>query len=462
MKDLIIFLRVVASIVTLGIVIYFFQLYYFFYQDVIKTENSIVRHQFPLLLPNAKEDYVSTWGAFGDFVGGTLNPFISLTLGLISIFLLYKTMKITHETLNVSQNELANSTKALQESLYAQIEMQQTQALQQFDSVFFSTIDHFSKLEEKLNSKLSDNKLINISILDQIYEDVFAIFRRDLKSARETLLRYDILNQYFISLYQILKLIDKKIDKAYSKKIDFYKTDEVKIKELKQEIYESKKTYSNILRSIVSQKIMQLLAINTVLEFDKYRKYLCIFSFFEHMPLFRFKENNEHNDEEIMDLLFLCISYFHDFEVGGVFYSAFDNSKYLKELMCVNVYKILVDKKYVSMSGVFKDFFGDYERVNISLKYTSPQATSGKSGIYYKVTQYAIEFSLGDYIFDGKYEENIYSVVNRYEINKNIVLSKRGFAFSINDLVEIYIENINKEIVVCKTCELNSYEYLEY
>ena len=104
MSNLKIFCVVVGCIIGLGIFFYFSQLYYFFYQDVIKTENSILRHQIPLVLPNAKEDYVSTWGAFGDFVGGTLNPLI----GFISVLLLFATWNLTRKTLNFTKKELKN------------------------------------------------------------------------------------------------------------------------------------------------------------------------------------------------------------------------------------------------------------------------------------------------------------------------------------------------------------------
>ena len=144
MSNLKIFCVVVGCIIGLGIFFYFSQLYYFFYQDVIKTENSILRHQIPLVLPNAKEDYVSTWGAFGDFVGGTLNPLI----GFISVLLLFATWNLTRKTLNFTKKELKNSNEILN--------------IQQFDTIFWGLLDHLKKLEERL----FENK----GNLDEIYD----------------------------------------------------------------------------------------------------------------------------------------------------------------------------------------------------------------------------------------------------------------------------------------------------
>lgn len=52
----------------------------------------------------------TTWGVFGDFIGGTLNPLLAF-MGLIA--LLY-TIIIQSSELKETREELGNSTKALQ------------------------------------------------------------------------------------------------------------------------------------------------------------------------------------------------------------------------------------------------------------------------------------------------------------------------------------------------------------
>ena len=228
MSNLKIFCVVVGCIIGLGIFFYFSQLYYFFYQDVIKTENSILRHQIPLVLPNAKEDYVSTWGAFGDFVGGTLNPLI----GFISVLLLFATWNLTRKTLNFTKKELKNSNEILN--------------IQQFDTIFWGLLDHLKKLEERL----FENK----GNLDEIYDDIFASQKYERVSlCREKILLNAELSQYFIVLYQLLKNIDVKLGHSD---------------------YQVKKAYSNIVRANVPTKFLQLLAINCYENFPEYKLYL--------------------------------------------------------------------------------------------------------------------------------------------------------------------------------------------
>ncbi|USI86743.1 hypothetical protein LZ086_17690 [Acinetobacter johnsonii] len=59
----------------LGFISYLGWIYYSFYMDVKEVKDSALRHTFengPFSHPIASNDYVSTWGAFGDFIGGLL------------------------------------------------------------------------------------------------------------------------------------------------------------------------------------------------------------------------------------------------------------------------------------------------------------------------------------------------------------------------------------------------------
>ena len=144
MNNLKVFFRIVGCIILLGVLFYFSQLYYFFYQDVMKTENAILRHQIPFSLPNAKENYVSTWGAFGDFVGGTLNPFLTC----ISICLILWTIRQNRKMLD-------NSSDALESSIAMQNEVKKNSMIQILDNRLFAILEDLSYLQSEI--KEGDN-----------------------------------------------------------------------------------------------------------------------------------------------------------------------------------------------------------------------------------------------------------------------------------------------------------------
>nr|WP_283772309.1 putative phage abortive infection protein [Acinetobacter sp. ANC5681] len=327
MSDCKIFLRVVGVIAIWGVVFYFAQLYYFFYVDVLKTENAILRNQFPYLLPNAKEEYVSTWGAFGDFVGGTLNPII----GLISVLLLFATWLITSKTLDVSKKELRNSNELLSN--------------QQFDAIFWGLFHNLKRIEEILY-KTGDYGQIKIN---EIYHDVFRCQfsgrDKDHSSRREKILKNAELSQYFICLYQIFKNIDGRIS--------------LDNKEEEQKI---KKAYSNILRASTPTKLLQLLAVNCHEEFEKYKRFLEDSNFLEHMPFYII----EHEKSLNLGLIECIVTY--DEKV-------FDKSIYFKEFKTKDFLNIFFEKKiqnyklYIN-NYLMKKFNGEkfIENKNIDLK----------------------------------------------------------------------------------------------
>ncbi|QCG49880.1 hypothetical protein [Aeromonas schubertii] len=71
-----------------------------------------------------------TWGTFGDFIGGTLNPIFSF-LGLISLLITLhlqrKTLDLSIEELRLSRAELKQTREELQRSAQAQEASAQTQ-----------------------------------------------------------------------------------------------------------------------------------------------------------------------------------------------------------------------------------------------------------------------------------------------------------------------------------------------
>src|SRR5690554_5889349 len=80
--------------------------------------------------PNGISSEQNTWGIFGDFIGGTLNPLLAF-MGLIA--LLY-TIIIQSSELKETRNELIKSSKALDEQ-------STSLKLQNFENTFFNLLN---------------------------------------------------------------------------------------------------------------------------------------------------------------------------------------------------------------------------------------------------------------------------------------------------------------------------------
>jgi hypothetical protein len=250
-----------------------------------------------------KTNPIGDWGTFGDFIGGTLNPII----GFISILLLFATWKLTRRTLDFTKEELKNSNQLL--------------VSQQFDSLFFSVLQQLKYFEKILTEK---NGRV-CSELDDIYHNVFLKkFDYSLSYKREVLKENEILNQYFICLFQLYKMIN-----------NIYENETKNILLERSKTFSLEKKYSNILRSIVPMKLQQLLFLNVSEEFELYREYLNYYSFFEHMSFNRLDNKKGLN----VDILALSENYkifFKeenlDFKILGnsIHYSKLGNSIFFK------------------------------------------------------------------------------------------------------------------------------------
>lgn len=181
-------------------------------------------------------------GALGDYFGGLLN----LLFAFLSFMGVLWTLKMTKE-------ELLESRDILKEQL-------KTQDLQRFDS-FFATL--LSELSRKIEN-LYPNK---IEVLEgKIFESYSSN-----ESKRKLIMQDREFSMFSILLYQILKTIDEDLPE------------------------ENKKRYSNIVRSIVPNSVLQLLMIKCHIDtnhhnFDAYMDLLERFSFFEHISLY--EDNN--------------------------------------------------------------------------------------------------------------------------------------------------------------------------
>ncbi|MEZ9593595.1 putative phage abortive infection protein [Shewanella sp. 10N.261.52.F9] len=86
------------------------------------------------------------WGAFGDFIGGILNPFLSFAAFisvLITVFMQQAQLKQNEKQLEMTRSELTLSTEELKRSADAQNIQIETAKLQNFESTFFNLLNRF-------------------------------------------------------------------------------------------------------------------------------------------------------------------------------------------------------------------------------------------------------------------------------------------------------------------------------
>ena len=214
----------------------------------------------------------SDWGTFGDFVGGILNPLLSF-FGFIA--LLY--------TVTIQREALESNDKI--------------QAKQQFESTFFALLNVHNQVLADLSytpPELPSQNSSRISFiansinkpkskLQSIHLEVF------IKNVSETVLEENFfwLNQckeklqkendqcghYFRILYQLLKFIENDAPIG------------------------NEKTYSNIVRALLTDNVTELLAVNCYCENeqDTYWQYKLLverYALFEHAP-FHIENSNE-------------------------------------------------------------------------------------------------------------------------------------------------------------------------
>lgn len=239
-------------------------------------------YKFPDALNNQKADL----GTLGDFVGGILNPLLSF----LALIILLRTFSMQREELVIQREELKDTKEILKTQ-------SQTQIKQQFESTFFALLNVYNQILADLSyeppppnqndgtrfghllaTNKTASKLQNIS---------FAVFVRDssdmisnerffwLKQCKEKLQKQNNLcGHYFRILYQILKFIENNAPT------------------------ENEKMYSNIVRALLTDDVMQLLAVNCYCENeqDTYWQYKLLierYALFEHAS-FDNKDGDNH------------------------------------------------------------------------------------------------------------------------------------------------------------------------
>ena len=213
----------------------------------------------------------ATWGTFGDYLGGTLNPIISF---LALIGLLY------------TIHQQAQEMQATREELKQAAEQQHRQAdifnLQQFESTFFSLLEQHNKVVERIEVESIYEKLHNIynKKIDQITKREPSEELSNSHAIKSINQHYE-LKSYFNFLFQILKFISISLSKnsesnnSEDSKItikDFDSDNKRSEEKLSHEyINPQERMYSDILRSFIPNIILKLLALNC-LTIDKFSR----------------------------------------------------------------------------------------------------------------------------------------------------------------------------------------------
>ncbi len=211
----------------------------------------------------------ATWGTFGDYLGGTLNPIISF---LALIGLLY--------TIHQQAQEMQATRDELERTAEQQSRQSEIFNLQQFESTFFSLLEQHNKVVERIE-------------VESIYEELHNIYNKKIDKiitrepseelsnshAIKSINQHYELKSYFNLLFQILKFISISLSKnsesnnSEDSKItikDFDSDNKRSKEKLSHEyINPQERMYSDILRSFIPNIILKLLALNC-LTIDKF------------------------------------------------------------------------------------------------------------------------------------------------------------------------------------------------
>lgn len=241
---------------------------------------SLYFYNFHGVFSTAKSD----WGTFGDFIGGTLNPlfaFLSLIAIIYTISIQTQELEYSREELKATKDELEKSRIA-QEEQSDSFKMQNTSIKQQtFENTFFKLLEHHNSLVEELNKKLKDDGLTRVFIRGDNL--VASLIKQNGK----------IIKIYFMTLYQILKFVDKQNEK------------------FKDEDFFDAKLYTNIIRATLDDSVLLLLAINGIRPgFEEYKLLIEKYELLEHLninsiPLTLIDDIPRDKEKEILEVLFL-------------------------------------------------------------------------------------------------------------------------------------------------------------
>lgn len=347
-------------------------------------------------------------GALGDYFGGLLNPI----LAFLSFIALLYTLNLNQKELAETRKELARAAQAHEDSKKVMEEQLKTQALQQFENNFYQLFTQLNKLQDDL--------------VEQEGKHLTAILNEknvNISEAKTLLLQDRKISRYFILLYQIMKLIDQELRKIPSQY-------ERNTEKWKAELKEKKKFYTNLLRSVQDNRMLQLLFINCYDDqFLQYKDYLQEASFFEHMSL---------TSDMGYNYLILCaLPYYvknkQDFKKSKEI-PFFDEGLGLKDLTCRDelYYSCLLDFIYEVHRIKLNKFLFDFQFVQYVFEKSCESRNSKK--------MFALNSCLDKVIFLTSYLIQL-KIIDEYKKNIDIKLKIVKINFFKNDIQLICSDN---------------------
>lgn len=381
-------------------IFYLGKIYYSFYKDVKEVKDSILRHTFengPLNLPVANNDYVSTWGAFGDFIGGTLNPILSF----FSVVLLLWTIKQNRKMLD-------NSSDALKSNMEMQNEVKKNTMLQILDNRVFSILDSLVELEIRIKEKdfhlfynnlMEDNLnfegqynqiyfnknkdviyfLKKIEFLfDMINSEIYSNYEADLKGFKKY--QEKVLESKKVSEYIHNKFFNSAIErKSYFDVIRFLSNEEYEYKELYKKTKEFEvvcsinnliNRYILIIKSSISIEMQQFLVIYSSFKKDL-QKNMITYGFLNDLLLCDVA--NSFEEEYVLSNNMICSvlkqrDYYSKGELSEFYYDR-DRFSLHDNLHEINIYKFLffrASNPYVKdISQINKKLFDKIDKIEV-------------------------------------------------------------------------------------------------
>ncbi len=206
------------------------------------------------------------WGTFGDYVGGLLNPFLSF-LALIVLLRTYSTQR----------KELEETQKILNEQ-------KETQKRQQFESTFFELLKMHNETLDKVQNLLSLEQIV----CDLDSADPYSRFPKTihisglwhyLPLAKKELEKTYSYQHYFRTLYQLLEFIAVHSESSIDSELNVEDIE-------KDTVSNNEKMYSNIVRALLPNDVINLLAIDCFCDkeshYTKYKLLIERYAFFEY------------------------------------------------------------------------------------------------------------------------------------------------------------------------------------
>ncbi|PGT36470.1 hypothetical protein COC97_23210 [Bacillus anthracis] len=221
-------------------------------------------------------------GTYGDFLGGSTIPFLTL----FTMVFIYRTYKLQHEQLKTQQSELSLLQKEMESTKETLQEQSKTSRMQRFENSFFIQMDELrkSKVEVAANAKyifgdatfdewmeyithnidksmskyLSSKKLPSENDKEEYFRSYGELLSLSIDNS--TLYKNEAITSFFNSVNRNMQLIYEYKNSMDNWEVDFY------LKYLSDEI--GKKSINIILYDICINKNM--IDIASILKFDRF------------------------------------------------------------------------------------------------------------------------------------------------------------------------------------------------